>query len=505
MPEIYRAFVYIIVMAIPTLVLARVATRSLVDDTEATLWRNCWFFATCAVFLSGNFLVYAALMVALSIYVHNRSKEPCHLYFVLLMTAPGMGYMLGIPGVAPTLVELNPSRLLGLVFLLPTAIRLAKAPQPTKYRVVDALVAAYIALVTILSLRHGSPTHAIRIGLVVAVDIGLPYFVFSRCLVSTQGVRRTLAAFIFGLLPFAAASVFEFARGWRAYNSVLESWDIYLVQAYLFRDGLLRAAVTAIEPIACGYICMVGIGLLLANMSEMKNRLAFWGTGGLIAMGLAASLSRGPWLGAALLLAMFAATTRRGLINLAKLSVVVAILCVPVALSPVGERVYRLLPFVGSVDKSNEEYRSRLIDVSTVIVGRNPLFGSYRYWEEPEMKTMVQGQGIVDIVNTYVAVALEFGLVGLALFVGIFLAIGHSLFRACFRYRGADAILMRALTATLGAILLTIGTVSSVTMIPYIYWAFAGVCVASLRSLGTAVTQEERQPVPKLTVLGYTG
>ena len=504
MPEIYRAFIYITVMAIPTLLLARVATRSLVDAPEATLWRNCWFLTTCAVFLSGHFLIYAALMVALSIYVHKRTEAPYYLYFVLLMTAPGVGYVFGIPGVAPLIIELNPSRLLVLVFLLPTALRLAKAPRPAKYRAVDTLVAAYIFLIAILSLRHASPTHTLRITLLVMVDIGLPYFVLSRCLVSTAGVRKALAGFLFGLLPFAAAGIFEFLRGWRSYNSVIESWDVYLIQAYLFRDGLLRAAVTAIEPIAFGFVCMVGVGFLLANMDAMKKRLAFWATAGLVAAGLAASLSRGPWLGAAILLAIFAATTRRGVLNLAKLSAVVALLCVPLALSPAGERIYRLLPFVGSVEKSNEEYRSKLIEVSSVIVSRNPLFGSYRYWDEPEMTSLIQGQGIVDIVNTYVAVALEFGLVGLALFAGIFLMIGQILLRACFRTQGSDAILMRAMTATLAAILLTIGTVSSVSIIPYIYWSFAGLCVAALRTLGTTVTGEERHPLPKLTVLGYT-
>jgi hypothetical protein len=499
MPEIYRAFIFVSVMAIPAFVLAQLATRSFVDRSEATLWRNCWFFTTAAVFLSGNFLVFTALMIALSIYVHKSSRTPYYLYFVLLMTGPVVGVIVGIPGVMPTLLDLNPARVMVLVFLLPTAYRLAQAPQPTRFRAADVLISLYLLLVIVLSLRHGSPTHMLRIALVTIVDIGVPYFVFSRSLHSTEGIRRALAAFLFGVLPFALAGMFEFARGWRTYNAVIESWGVYLVQAYLFRDGLLRAAATAIEPIAFGFVCMVGLGVLLANMSEIRNKLYFWGAGGILAGGLAASLSRGPWLGAVLLLIVFAATTRRGFLNVVKLTAVAAVLCVPLAFSPVGERIYRLLPFVGSVEKSNEDYRSRLIDISAIIVARNPLFGSARYVEEPEMQELVQGQGIVDIVNSYIAVALEFGLVGAGLFVGFFLSIGLGLYRACFRTEGSDAILMRALTATLASMLLTIGTVSSVATIPYIYWSFAGVCVAALR-LGQTSTVK-----PKLNVLGYTG
>ena len=500
MPEIYRAFVFIMVMAIPTLLLARLATRSLVPPSEATLWRNCWLFTTCAVFLSGSFIVFVVLMIGLAIYVHKKTTAPIYLYIVLLVTAPVVGFTYGIPGVAQSVIELNPARLLVLIFLLPTALRIAHAPRPTSYRTVDTLVVAYMLLVAILSLRHGAPTYTLRIALVVVVDFGVPYFVFSRCITSMEDIRKALAAFVFCVLPFAAAGMFEILRGWRTYNAVMEGWGVYLVQAYLFRDGLLRAAVTAIEPIAFGYVCMVGLGLLLANKDAIRNKLFFWGTGAFITAGLMASLSRGPWLGTVFLFAVFAATTRRGVLNLAKLSTVVAILCVPLAFSPIGERIYRLLPFVGTVEKSNEEYRSKLIEVAVVIVGRNPLFGSHTYWEEPEMEQLIQGQGIVDIVNSYVAIALEYGLVGLGLFASIFVLIGYSLFRACFRTEGGEAVLLRAMTATLAAILLVIGTVSSVSIIPYVFWFVAGLSIAALRVLEGSV----RQQLPKLTVLGYT-
>ena len=41
------------------------------------------------------------------------------------------------------------------------------------------------------------------------------------------------------------------------------------------------------------------------------------------------------------------------------------------------------------------------------------------------METMRQGEGIIDIVNSYLQVALETGLVGLGFFLLIFISIVH--------------------------------------------------------------------------------
>ncbi len=49
----------------------------------------------------------------------------------------------------------------------------------------------------------------------------------------------------------------------------------------------------------------------------------------------------------------------------------------------------------------------------------NPFFGDQFPW--PKMEDLRQGEGIIDIVNTYLGVALNYGLVGLFLFLGFIL------------------------------------------------------------------------------------
>jgi O-antigen ligase len=126
-----------------------------------------------------------------------------------------------------------------------------------------------------------------------------------------------------------------------------------------------------------------------------------------------------------------------------------------------------------------------------------------------EMQEMVQGQGIIDIVNTYIAVALGSGVVGLSLFCGFFLSAAVGVLRAM---RGvpdtkSDAYLLgRVLIATLIGILVMIFTVSSVTIIPTIYWAMAGLCVGYVRLViddvqvqgtGSSVTALRTKPLAR--------
>lgn len=93
---------------------------------------------------------------------------------------------------------------------------------------------------------------------------------------------------------------------------------------------------------------------------------------------------------------------------------------------------------------------------------------------------MRQGQGIIDVVNTYVALALEFGLLTLAIFLLIFVLTGLSVLPMAFR-RDALAEPARQWLAIMAATMVTIATVSSVSYIPFIYWIMAGFGVGMVR------------------------
>jgi O-antigen ligase len=115
------------------------------------------------------------------------------------------------------------------------------------------------------------------------------------------------------------------------------------------------------------------------------------------------------------------------------------------------------------------------------VIKRHPWLGSVNFLQAPEMEELRQGQGIIDVVNTYLGVALHSGLIGLVLFAGFFasvlLGIGRSL-RVMKEKTSEEHLLGRALLATLAAVLFIIATTSSITVIPIVYWSLAAMGVA---------------------------
>ena len=494
MPEYIRALAYVLVIATPVWLLARRLAEPTVDASEFTLWRNVWFATTCVLFLSGNFQIFAALLSVICIYAYRKSSEPAYLYIVLMFAAPALPVIVGLFGVINKIIDFNPSRLLALIILLPRAIQLARGSSGgAKFSITDKLVVAYCVLLMLLSFRLGKVTDVARMGFIYGLDILLPYFVFSRVLGSIGEVRKALMAFVVAAMPLAAAGMFELAKGWRLYNSIADAWGVNLIAPYLIRDGILRAAVTSAEPIAFGFVCMVAAGCLLTIRVTRPFGLVGYASLAVLLGGLLASVSRGPWLGFALLVFVLLAAHPKGITNVLRGSLLLGAGIVPFPMSPYGERFTKYLPFIGSVETGNEDYRVQLFQNAMIVIGRNPFFGSHNFLHEPEMQAMVQGQGIVDVVNTYIGVAIEFGLVALALFLLIFATIGFKLAWLSFTAPRQD-IRISGVLACLVAILMTIATVSSVSIIPYLYWTFAGLCAALLRVGVTAESQVE-QPV----------
>jgi O-antigen ligase len=195
------------------------------------------------------------------------------------------------------------------------------------------------------------------------------------------------------------------------------------------------------------------------------------------------------------LILAYIATGRNVGTNLAKFVIIGAAVLVPLLLSPFGSRLTDFLPFIGSIDAGSVTYRETLWDHAIVVIERNPWFGTNDYRSTPELQEMMQGEHIIDVVNTYLVIALGSGLVGLSLFLSFFASILVGLWRVlkieAVRETGLETY-VRSSIAILGAIMVTIATASSIDYIPYIYWSFAGLSVALIR-----IAYEERAAVPR--------
>jgi O-antigen ligase len=408
------------------------------------------------------------------------------LFFILLLVVPSGKIVIGGAGIVNQLFDLNNPRLLAIVFLLPVlfTIRGFDRRQVGVFTMPDWLVVGYVLLSTALTYRssEATVTGVMRTGTVFALDVLIPYFAFSRTVTSVADFRKVLCAFVIAVLPLSLIAVFELVKRWHVYYPLAASWGTE--PWYLERAGLLRASASAIDSICMGFIIMVAVGCLLAIWQVIRSSQVKGIVSVIFVTGIIATLARGPWVGVAILLLVYVAMGSNAIANLGKVAVIGAVGLAMLLVTPLGTRLIDFLPFVGTVGEGGVTYRQKLFDNSLVVIQRSPLFGSPDFRREPEMQQMAQGEHLIDIVNTYLEIALRSGLVGLSLFFGIFATILLRL-RRVLKFHDVNDLnfkaCVRALIATLMAMLVTIATVSSVSFIPYVYWSFAGLSVALIR------------------------
>jgi len=389
-------------------------------------------------------------------------------------------------GVIRSLFTIDYLRLLALTILAPTAWAIWKDPESPRFGSLlpDKIIAAYLILIFALTLQASTFTHALRSGILYSIlDIFLPYYVASRCVKNIGQFRDTLMAFAIASMVLAAIACFEFLRHWLLYASLDNALGMrWAYGTYLERgDGVLRAQGSTGHAIPLGYVMAVAIGFFLYLMTLVpKTTMKLLGIA-LLVGGIIAPVSRGPWVGAAVMVFVFFATAHAAAKKIGQLAAI-GIVALPALLaSPYGEKIISYLPFVGTIAEDNVNYRERLLEISIGVVLQNPFFGAYDYMYSSAMQELRQGQGIIDIVNSFIGVALASGLVGLSLYAGFFFLIGINLYRSMRRIPDRTSehhVLGQSLLATLAGILVIIFTVSSISIIPVIYWTVAGLCVA---------------------------
>ncbi len=483
MPEYLRALVVILFLSITVFAFERKFATGIISSADFTRRRNLWFVLTLTAFLVNSFWIYVLIAIPLLIYSIRRETNQPALFFFILFALPAATIPIPGIGLVNYLFDLSQARLLELIILLPSFFELNRQNKSLPFGRTgpDKFLAMYLLLQVGTSLGGASLTDSLRHNFYLFIDIFLPYFVMSRALKNLQDFRAALLSFVLATMVLALLAVFEGYRSWLLYTSLHNSLGMAERQMYLARDGGLRAIVTAENSIALGYLMVVGIGFHLFLQHSITKKLYRWLGMGLLAAGMLAALSRGPWVGAVVLLVIFAATGRYAVRRLMGLGLAVMLALSLLAVLPGGERIINLLPFIGTTDKGNIDYREQLITNSIIVIQRNPWFGSFDYLKEPEMEALRTGEHIIDIVNSYLGIVLEQGLIGLGLFVGFFAMTLLGIYRAMSSIPDMDSeerLLGRALLATLVSIMVIIFTVSSISIIPIVYWSVAGLGVA---------------------------
>ncbi|HUX90622.1 MAG TPA: O-antigen ligase family protein [Gallionellaceae bacterium] len=483
MPEYLRALLYLLLLSTVFFAFVDRPAVTIIGRSHFSQRRNLWFGLTLAAFLAPSYWVYAFIAVPLLIYANRRESNPTALFFFILFALPVATFTIPGGGLINYLFELSHARMLALVILLPAFFFLIRQSDtlPFGRSGAEKLLAAYLLLTVILYLRETTITDTLRQIFYLFVDVFLPFFVISRSLKNLQTFKNALMSLVIAIMVLAPIAVFESFRDWLLYKSLFGILALNGgMTGYLGRDGMLRVSASVGHPIALGYLMVVGMGFYLFLQGNIQQKFIRRFGMALLAAGLIAPLSRGPWVGASVLFIVFIATGRKPVRRLMGLALAGLLALLLISTLPGGERVINLLPFIGTTEKINIDYRENLITNSMIVIQRNPWFGSIDYLKTPEMLALYEG-GIIDVVNTFIAIALEQGFVGLGLFVGFFAVVVIGVRRAMrsIADRESDEYLLgRVLLATLLAILVIIVTVSSISIIPIVYWSVAGLGVA---------------------------
>lgn len=487
MPSHLKALLVILLLA--TIVFAfakKPACISALTTQDFERRRNLWFFITLTAFLAHNFWVYIVVTGALILVSMPKEKNKVALFFFILFAVPTIQSEISGLGIIQHFFTIHYVRLLALLVLLPSFLWLRKQTDtlPFGSTLSDKLVAGYLILQFGLMLTVNTFTGTLRSGLFYSfIDVFLPYYVASRSLKRTEDFREALMAFALAALVLSAIGLFEMTRRWLLYSALENALGVnWGYGGYLMRgEEGLRAQATTGQPIPLGFVLAVALGLYLGLRKAIPST-GLWNLGllGLLA-GLISPLSRGPWIGAAVMIIVFTLASPSPAKRLIQLLLFGGIIFAGLLASPVGNKVIDLLPFVGTVDEVTVSYRTRLLEIGIYLVMQNPFFGAYSYFMAPEMQEMKQGNGMIDLVNTYLAVGLGSGLVGLTLFCGFFFSVASSVFRAMRKLDDRQSetyALGQSLVATILGIMVIIFTVSSITIIPTVYWSIAGIGVA---------------------------
>lgn len=496
-----KELIVIMFIASAMLMIAKPAFRNIVSANDFNRRAKLWFVITAILFLSNDFWIFM-VGSALAIHVAKiRERNYVALYFMLLFVAPmhASSDIYGF-GVMNYVFTLNSVRLLELLILFPAALMLSKGSDTVAFgRVLpDKFLLMYMLLIVLMQLRGTTITDSMRFGFYTYIDIFLPYYVFSRSLKNMDQFKDAMAAMVVAALISAGVAMFEFLKHWPLYTGAVQALGVHSdFGTFLLRGGDLRAQSSASQPIILGYVLMIAIGfyhcLYKINHKKLIGHLLL----AILVGGLFASISRGPWVGALAFLIIYNLLSFNALNNTVKVAVVGGVVLLFVLLMPGGEKLINLLPFIGSDMDGTTLYRQRLFEMAMVVIQQNLWFGSVVFLDAPEMQSMMQGQGIIDLVNSYLEITLKYGLVGLGLFVGFFGSVIYGLYKSFQRikYRGNHKqayVLGVTLFALLMAILVTIATVSSILLIPALYWAVAGMAVGYIEMNQNRMLEENK-------------
>lgn len=450
-----------------------------------------WLVSTPVLFLIPQSLAALVICAAiLAILAPRGFDDRAAFYMMTLVAVPSaVAGVIPFPGLNHLFV-LNFPEAACLVLLVPALI-LGKPPKAARYApTIGIMVIILTILFSIQEFRSANLTSGLRATIENILHYALPFMALIRLAPTTASFEKIFSAFVFIAVIFFFSAVVSQVTSWNFYTFLTERHGVPTFAD--FRQGLLRVSVTVI-PVLVGYVMTVG--MIVVEYFRIRRKigaLMTWFYRGAFIAATVITVSRGAWLAMALGLLtfyFFAKAPRSVRSPLIALSI---LFLFPTAI------YFTMTADLNTIDQYGSfEYRRELLRTSLEQVWARPFFGDPFYLDSGRFDHLYQGQGIIDVVNYYVQLMLEHGLVGLGLYLWAFGAAIFgllSLGKFVRRDNARELELQRAvMLSAIAAYLVTMATVSAVSLASHF-----GIIILALSAafIGAARAEYGAKPAP---------
>lgn len=368
--------------------------------------------------LCGNALIfYAYLLVAVAFNARSRATLAAT-YLLMLPMIPALGQQ-----TAAGDVYLLPISAIGAMNL-GALIGVAVTPKQRAFvrPGYDIAVLLLIAMFVFIDARGVGAIALARFFFLSVVGFGGPYLLVSRGIASRADLDRALLSLVLAGFLAAVIAVFQTGRHWVLYQTFYQALHVAIpLQSFtsFVRGGLLRTGGPLLDFSVAG-VFFAAVLMALPYLKPKFHALRFWGVVAAILGGLFVTQSRGAWVGAALGFAVM--LSYRGRLWQTVALVAVAGLLRFVLFLSLSDHSRLAETFGKSGDSAfTADYRKNLLSSGLDQVRAHPLTGQPPKQLVANLPDLVQGQHIVDFVNTHLYMAMTTGVPGFLLWLAIWL------------------------------------------------------------------------------------
>jgi hypothetical protein len=298
----------------------------------------------------------------------------------------------------------------------------------------DVYLIAFLIIFTVCASLRSTGATILRNFLIYAVPYGLSYHILSR--VRIERPELVLRMFAYGGAAAGALCVFETLRYWPIYSGLAQMKGVWALldttNVMLFRAGLFRALGPFAHPLtASAVLGMAGVALIgLARLRGFTPPIVMLAIA--VGAGLMATVSRTG------IVMLFVGLVTMQLFRRRYASIV--------AITVSGSILLFGTPLLSGQDaQANSAYRIMLLAGVPRALGGKLWLGYREAVQSHVLDAFVQGQGIVDLVNVYLSIAVNGGVVSLIPYL-FFLGASFTQYRALKRAGPSEPQLILAQT-----------------------------------------------------------